>query len=396
MKNILFVSPIQPFIPHTGYTFRTAAVLKHLSAYSQVDVVFTTSASEGDPLASSGACRVLCAAKRPSRTVATIKSILTGVPYHTWLFSPREIVRAIHAGGKNYDLIYLNKTTQFPLVRALASSTPVVIDQIAEEQSTWDNLVSRHPRFPVRMAARLNRWMAARFDPCVYKNAKLVICITPEDRDRTLRRFPFLNTIVMPQCIDTKAFKAPEPTGSDGDDLLFCGTDASRNVDAIRFFIGEIQPLLEARSRVLWIGNVSASIQQALASPRLAFTGRVAELHTHFQRGFVYISPFRMAEGMKTKLIEALAFGKAVVATPESSTGILDRSTDFFRIASTPAEFAREVDNLVRLKPAERFRIANEANSFAATNFDWDSFFPHLDRALTSVSKSESSLNTLR
>ena len=68
-------------------------------------------------------------------------------------------------------------------------------------------------------------------------------------------------------------------------------------------------------------GNPSPALL-ACASDAITITGRVPDIRPYFEHALIFVSPLRLGAGIKNKVLEALAMGAAVVATPLSCDGI--------------------------------------------------------------------------
>jgi glycosyltransferase involved in cell wall biosynthesis len=84
----------------------------------------------------------------------------------------------------------------------------------------------------------------------------------------------------------------------------------------------------------------------------------------------VVVAPLRRGGGMRVKVMEALAAGKAVVASPLAAAGLDVTHGQQLLLAERDDEFASLIVNLLN-DPAERRRLAESARSWAATNLDW-------------------------
>jgi succinoglycan biosynthesis protein ExoA len=96
--------------------------------------------------------------------------------------------------------------------------------------------------------------------------------------------------------------------------------------------------------------------------------GRVADLAPLYQRADVVIAPLRAGSGLKIKLVEALAHGKAVVATNLTAQGVENLVAGAVILADTPRGFAAGALHLLA-HPRARLSRANAALEIARQHF---------------------------
>jgi succinoglycan biosynthesis protein ExoO len=158
-------------------------------------------------------------------------------------------------------------------------------------------------------------------------------------RNRILER----RIIVAPMA--AKPVAAPQ-AGRD-DVVLFVGSSAAPNVDGLRWFLQDCWPKIRAR-RPRAILRVAGTVCQKVgrAPSGVQLLGLVDDLTSLYAECGLMISPLRAGSGLKIKLIEALALGKAVVATAVTLQGVADTLRDCVRIADEPDQFVDAVVDL--------------------------------------------------
>lgn len=312
--------------------------------------------------------------RTPRRYLA---SVISPLPFHVgeMLETPMQGIVDQWCSEVGYSLLFINTSNMFALLGSWADRIPVVIDQHTAEPDVWNNLAARDPRLYVRWYARLNRPKALRFARKVYPTVAAVASITERDRQITLEHFSPSEIVVAPQGVDFDYYFPMKDAKSDPMCLLFSGTGATRNADAVRYYLDRIQPNILAKGlqpHLLWIGNVQPH-QVPFLNHRsdVTLTGFVEHTPPYFDRGLLYIAPFRMGEGMKTKIIEALAMGKVVVSTSVGVQGIDLAGCPFVRVADDPRDFAQHVCELLK-DPEQLKRLGDEARDYAKAHYSWE------------------------
>ncbi len=123
------------------------------------------------------------------------------------------------------------------------------------------------------------------------------------------------------------------------------------NVDAVKFFLDQIFPLLKREEpglRFIMAGANPSAELQALADDDIVVTGMVDDLRDVFDRVRVFVCPLRVGAGAKGKVASAMSYGVPIVSTSigAEGMGLVDGQTVL--LADTPAEFAAACLRLYR------------------------------------------------
>jgi succinoglycan biosynthesis protein ExoO len=186
--------------------------------------------------------------------------------------------------------------------------------------------------------------------------ADVVVAIQPEEAEVVRRHLPGRRVIVAPMAVNPVA--APQP--GEAHEVLFVGSGTAPNVQGLRWFLDEIWPAVRAaepRAVLSVAGNVGRAVGPVPEGVRLL--GRLADLAPVYTRAAVVVSPLRAGSGLKIKLVEALAHGKASVVTPVTMQGVEDVTARAVEVASDAATFAAAVSGL--LADPERRRALGQA-----------------------------------
>jgi glycosyltransferase involved in cell wall biosynthesis len=124
--------------------------------------------------------------------------------------------------------------------------------------------------------------------------------------------------IVVPQGIDDSIFNPfYEPKINDPKIVLFCGNFNIRsNRDVIRIVMGKILGKVLKECPNVMFRFIGANPPKDVNHPNVEFTGFVIDYPSYLKQADVVISPMQEGWGSPTKIFEALACGKHVVATP--------------------------------------------------------------------------------
>ncbi len=164
--------------------------------------------------------------------------------------------------------------------------------------------------------------------------------------------------------------------------LVFTGAmDYRANVEAVEWFVNEIFPLIkqqEPRAEFFIVGsNPTAEVKKLAEHPGVTITGFVEEIPPYLQEATASVIPLRIARGVQNKLLEAMACGKAVIATPEAAAAFRVTHDEQLLVANTAAEFAEATVQVIR-DQSLRQRLGWNARRFVELEHDWQPLLQRL------------------
>lgn len=141
--------------------------------------------------------------------------------------------------------------------------------------------------------------------------------------------------------------------------LVFVGGLSSNfNTDAVLFFYHDIFHLVSKKIRnakLYVVGqNPPKRIKDLEKDGNVIITGTVPDVRPYIERAAVYILPMRAGTGFKTKTVEALSLGKAIVTTTAGTQGMWNLGKDVLFIEDNPVKFAK---NIVKLLQNDNMRV---------------------------------------
>lgn len=130
-------------------------------------------------------------------------------------------------------------------------------------------------------------------------------------------------------------------------DIVFIGNYMHNpNVDAVKYFIQEIWPLIAEKLPEATFKFYGTELPQellSLQSERVICAGYVEDLADMFEQARISVAPLRYGAGTKGKVVTSLSYGVPVVATGIAAEGILGENGQQILVADSPVDFANEV-----------------------------------------------------
>ena len=146
--------------------------------------------------------------------------------------------------------------------------------------------------------------------------------------------------------------------------ILFVSRGHPFDVAGLEWFAREVYPLMSSWLRPEQV--VIAGMIKDVMKPRppFNFLGRVADLPGLYARSRVVMAPLHEGTGLKIKVVEALGYGRALVATPFAALGVEDGADQAFAVAESAGEFAATLRRLLQ-DDQECLRLMHGAASYA-------------------------------
>jgi glycosyltransferase involved in cell wall biosynthesis len=118
------------------------------------------------------------------------------------------------------------------------------------------------------------------------------------------------------------------------------------------------------------VGQQPGEDVKALAGDRVSVHASVPDVMPYLDKAAVVVAPIRIGGSMRMKVLEALAAGKALVATPRAAEGIAAVPGEDYLLAANEDAI---VDALAQLlQDIERRRsLGNNARRWAEKNLGW-------------------------
>ena len=128
----------------------------------------------------------------------------------------------------------------------------------------------------------------------------------------------------------------------------------------------------EADRLILYIvGDHPTPKIRQMANATVVVTGRVPDVTPYLVRAALVVVPLRFCGGMRVKVLEALAAGKAVVASPLALEGLDVMDGKHVLLADSDRQFSDATVQLLT-QPERRTALAAQARSWARANLDWE------------------------
>ncbi len=261
------------------------------------------------------------------------------------------------------------------LRKALAPSTKAVIADYMFGHPTFESApdgattaILMHDLFHARTGGDKDSVTAvsAEQEIAMLARADSVFAIQQSERDFLMREVPAVQPILVP--MPAQPVKRAQPGRPDR--ILMVGSNTAPNIEGLRHFLNHAWPAIHAavpEARLEVAGTMgSAFIGESWAG--VAFLGLVDDLEALYEQAGVVISPLTFGSGLKIKLVEGMAQGKAMVVSSITLQGVEELCEPGIIRADDGPDIAKAVISLLSDEDARK-ALGDKALSIAKGEF---------------------------
>lgn len=286
------------------------------------------------------------------KPVDAFLNLFTNKSYHVQRFISNEVssklIEILSSG--NYDVVQIETLFMSPYVPLIRKHSRAKIFLRAHniEHLIWQRLSesTRNP-FKKYFLVHLSRTLAL-YEKHILDDFDGIIPITQKDADffRNLTQTP-----VFPVSFGIEMRALETVVASDVEHALFHigSMNWIPNEEGIRWFLDDVWPELHRklpRLKLYLAGREMPDWLRHLSLPNVVVMGEVDNAHQFISSKSISIAPLLSGSGIRIKIIESMALGKAVVATSVGAEGINYTDGKDLLIADTAAEFVGIIEKL--------------------------------------------------
>jgi glycosyltransferase involved in cell wall biosynthesis len=406
--KILLLLPFAPDLQGThGGTRATAAIIDLLSGQHRVAVLYLEAPGDPPPRSLPPNCEQVLAVPmegRPTAKRSTLeryaraaRKLLWGRP--EWVedsWSPAMASRAAAIAAEfEPDVIHYEFHVMAQYIPFLRPASPRAAAIVTEHEPgiTADAVHGTSMTIKQRLRALARRLAWSRYERRALRAADAIIVFTSKDGAA-------LEALLGPARppIDVIPLRLPGQSSSPAaasapvqSDFVFVGNFRHPpNADAARRLVQNIFPMILRQQPEATLTIVGADPPQDLvdaASDRVVVTGWVEDPSIYLAGAKVVLVPLRQGGGLRVKMLEACAAGKAIVASPMAVEGLSLRHDEDVRIAITDGEFAASALALLA-DPEARARLERASRRWWEDEQDGGRWFAQYADLYRSLGKS--------
>jgi sugar transferase (PEP-CTERM/EpsH1 system associated) len=393
--NILHLAHRLPYPPDKGDRIRSFHTLRHLAGRARVHLACL--ADEPVPEGARTVLEGLCAriAVVPvsgwGRKARALWSLLRGRTATEGAFHSTVLRRVLREWTRDtpFDAALASASSMVPyLQQEELRGVPAVVDLVDVDSQKWLDYAAAS-RFPAAWLYRTEGRRLRRLEQALPSWTRGVVLTTPAEV-ALYEQFAGPGTArAVANGVDLDYFRpawgrplacqesgrpAACPTSEPA--CVFVGAlDYRPNVDGIGWFCSEVWPKLWQRrrdARLFIVGRrPTDSVRRLTAVAGVEVVGTVPDVRPWLNRAAVTIVPLRIARGVQNKVLEALAMGRAVLASPVCLQGMLTEPGRHLLTATTADEWLAGLQRLLDDEDLRR-RLGEAGRAFVEERHCWE------------------------
>lgn len=252
-----------------------------------------------------------------------------------------------------YDIVQLEHSYLAVYLDALKKHFrgKVVLRAQNIEHHLWESYLSQYKLLtPSRLYLRLMTNRLKKFEIQAFNSIDGLICLSQQDQDIASKLSHDIKSTVIPIGFDEE--KRQSLNSSNGSAVIYHlgSMDWLPNVQGVEWFLKAVLPELSAIKQNFQVHlagkNMSAKLK-ALKNRHVIVDGEVDDALHYQSDKAIMIVPLLSGGGIRVKIIEALALGKAIVSTSKGAEGLNCVHGENILIADNPRLFAQHLRDCI-------------------------------------------------
>jgi glycosyltransferase involved in cell wall biosynthesis len=357
--RLLFLSSELPHPADAGGTIKTASILGYLKGRHQVELLCFRRGVVTDEQArwcqATGQVETV-PLSRGRTPLNLLRSYLRGLPLSIERNRSRRMAELVSGRLRDgeYDAVFVDGWL-------MAQYLPPWFDGLAllhehnAEHVMWQRQAERERNPLLKALIRLEQRRVRRYEAAILPRFDVVFAVSEADRlalielGADLERLRVLPNLPEPSLLErpSLSFAATEPV------ILYFGTLSwPPNIEGLEYFLSSVFPGVRQRmpeARLVIVGKGAPTRLQRLArrTPGVDFLGPVDEVEPLYRRARLFVEASRSGGGTRLKVLNALARGLPVVASPEGAEGLDTVSGEHLLVADDAESMVEAVARLM-------------------------------------------------
>jgi glycosyltransferase involved in cell wall biosynthesis len=268
-----------------------------------------------------------------------------------------------------FELVHM--ATYLPVVKAHSRAVTIMRAHNIEHL-IWQRLAEGEAKPMKKQYLRLLARRLQNFERTALKEFNLIVPITSQDAVFFHEAYPNVPVFVSPTGLDLENYPV-DYSSMQWPSIFHLGSlNWMPNQEGLLWFLDEVWPIVlktMPHLKFYIAGRDIPAFIRARATDSVIMDGAVPDAKAYMQQKGIMVVPLHSGSGMRIKIIEGMAMGKAIVATPVGAEGIAAKNGSEILIGASPEDFAGQIRRLVQNQEFY-LTVGRNARTFAECYYD--------------------------
>jgi len=275
----------------------------------------------------------------------------------------------------SFDIVQLEGLFMAPYIATIRKYSKAKIALRAHniEHLIWERHIANETHLVKKTYLKIQNSRLKKFEEDNFNAVDIIITITDADKSYILKNFPKLNVVTCLTGVDLKEYEQNTEVKKEEHTLFSFGSmDWMPNMEAVDWFVNNCWEKIHAKHpqcKFIIAGRHMPQKFKTLQLPNVEVIENISNNRDFYSTYDIMLVPLLSGSGLRIKIIEGLAYGKAIVSTSIGAEGIAIKKGEHMLIADSVEEFVNAIDLLLR-SAAEKKKLEQNAKAFAKEQLD--------------------------
>lgn len=241
------------------------------------------------------------------------------------------------------------------------------------EHQIWERHIAVEQNWIKKQYLNFQNKRLKKFELQAFNSSDVIICITNEDEKNIKSLIPKLRTHTTVTGINLEKYNAVNSAKKQQTIFHFASMDWLPNIEAVDWLLNNVwESVLKQmpNTELILAGRGMPKRLKELKQKNVTIIENVESSHEFYNYYDIMLVPLFSGSGLRIKLVEGLAFGKAIVTTSIGAEGINYTNGKDLLIADNPQEFVNAVVKLLSSDDIKN-KLQHNARQLAENQFDY-------------------------
>jgi glycosyltransferase involved in cell wall biosynthesis len=274
----------------------------------------------------------------------------------------------------SFDVVQLEGLFMAPYIDTIRKYSKAKIALRAHniEHLIWERHITNEKNGLKRWYLKIQTMRLKKIEEDTFGKVDALITITDADKNYIQNKFKELKVNTCITGVDMKDYELIPERKKENTLFSFGSMDWMPNQEAVEWFMENCWEKIYdkyPKCKFIIAGRHMPSKFKTLELPNIEIIENVNDNREFYSTYDIMLVPLLSGSGLRIKIIEGLAYGKAIVSTSVGAEGIKVRDGEHILLADSPEEFVSAVDKLLGSN-TEKNKLQDNAKQFAKEHLE--------------------------